>query len=93
MIELKLACRGNPALRKAIEKKIVDYETRNDQVWVDLLGETGLPESELIEIRTVFAATLRGWGVAIASGSKRKHNPIVGETLIQLILARIPEHA
>jgi AcrR family transcriptional regulator len=93
MIELKLACRGNPALRAAIEKKIVEYETRNDQVWVDLLGETGLSETELVEIRTVVAAALRGWGVAIASGGKRKHSPIVGETLIQLILARIPERA
>lgn len=89
MIELKLACRGNPALRDALESKINDYESRNDHYWIELLKETGLPEKQLKHIRNIFAATLRGLGVAIAAGSDPEDRIAIGETIIQMTLAQI----
>ena len=89
MIELKLACRGNQALREALEGKINEYEARNDHYWIELLEETGLSETELKNIRTTFAAALRGLGVAIAAGSDPKERLVIGETVVQMSLAHI----
>lgn len=89
MIELKLACRGNSALRDALEAKIIEYEKRTDEFWIALLESSGLTGHELKHIRTIFAATLRGLGVAIAAGGDREERMAIGETLIQISLARI----
>lgn len=89
MIELKLACRGDGALRSAIEAKIQDFEDRQDRIWIDLLKESGIPDDELKYIRSIVGATLRGLGVAIAAGSPRRERIQSGETLIQLIMKRI----
>ena len=68
MIELKMACRGDAALREAIEGKILTTERRYDEAWVRIFADTGRDRDHLIELRTIVSATLRGYGIALATG-------------------------
>lgn len=91
MIELKLACRGNRTLRDAIEKKILEYEERTDESWAEMLEDSGLSKTELINMRTVLGATVRGLGIANAAGSPRSENQKYAKTIIDLVSARLAE--
>lgn len=89
MIELKLACRGDEKLRAAIKDKIDAYEARADEDWVRLFGDTGVPREELITLRAIVGATLRGLGVALASGTEPAIRKDVEAMLTDMIGERI----
>lgn len=88
MLELKLACRGNPDLREAILEKVLSYEERTDQFWVELLKGSELSEQQLVIIRQVFASSLRGWGLAVATGEGKHQNMEIGEVVIEMLISR-----
>lgn len=64
MLELKMAIRGDPDLRRAIGPKIRAYEERADNRFLHAVRETGLPEGEIVALRAIMAATLRGLAIA-----------------------------
>jgi len=76
MLELKMAIRGDPDLRRAIGPKIRAFEDRADSSFLDGLRQTGLPEGEIVALRAIMAATLRG--LAIAS-IERDQTDIIAE--------------
>ena len=92
MLELKMAIRGDPELRRAIGPKIRAFEERADGRFLHDLRDTGLPEGEIVALRAIMAATLRG--LAIAS-IERDQTDIIAEVarLIPEMIARRLEAA
>ncbi len=89
MIELKLACRGDDNLRAAIKDKIDAYEAQADREWVRLFSDTGMTRKELITLRSILASSLRGLGVALASGTEPASRERIGDMLAEMVAAKL----
>jgi AcrR family transcriptional regulator len=76
MLELKMAMRGDPALQAAIGPKIRAFEERADLNFLTAFRHGGLGDQQLIALRAMMAATLRG--IAIA-GFERDQTDIKSE--------------
>jgi AcrR family transcriptional regulator len=85
MLELKMAMRGDPELQMAVGPKIRAFEDRADQGFLGVFGDRGLTDAELIAIRGIMAATLRGIAIAGLERDQTDVKDEIGRLLPRMI--------
>ncbi|NWG45087.1 MAG: TetR family transcriptional regulator [Alphaproteobacteria bacterium] len=63
MLELKMAMRGRPDLKRAIGPSIRAYEAEADEFCLKVFADTGLGSADLLAIRAIHSAVLRGLAI------------------------------
>ena len=89
MLELKMACRGDAGLRDAIGPTIRAFEERADERFLAAMRSTGLPDPELLALRAMMAATLRGLAIASIDHDQTAVLAEVERILPEMVIARL----
>lgn len=93
MLELKMACRGDAELREAIGPTIREFEDQADENFLAAMRTTGLPDRELIALRAVMAATLRGLAIASIDQDQTAVLTDIDRLLPEMVIARLQSGA
>lgn len=89
MLELKMACRGDDTLRRAISPSIRAFEERADERFMSFLRDSGRSERELRALRAILAATLRGIAIAAIERDQADVIEDVRRVLPEMLLQRL----
>ncbi len=89
MLELKMACRGDDTLRRAISPNIRAFEDRADEHFMSFLRDSGRSERELRALRAILAATLRGIAIAAIERDQADVIEDVRRVLPEMLLQRL----
>ena len=63
VLNMSLGIRDEP-MRKRVRRHVADIYRKSDAPWLELFADTGLPRTELVTLRRLTLATLRGLALA-----------------------------
>jgi AcrR family transcriptional regulator len=89
VLNISLGLRTGDALAQRVRRNFADIYRRSDAPWLGLFADTGVPPDELVALRRLALATLRGLAMARFLGIQRE-TPVAELDLLRvMLLARL----